>query len=77
MNDREPENSFMQHRYTSKGNWKNENKKELPILLGFELFYCCATFFEKDSVTAVGTPDINVDLYLLFAPCTLVTACHL
>jgi hypothetical protein len=45
-------------------------------LTGFQLFDRGATFLEKDPVTAVGTPYIDVDLNLLFAPCTLVRAGH-
>ena len=42
----------------------------------FEFFYCSATFLEKDAVTAIGAPDVDVDLNFLFAPCALVGADH-
>jgi len=44
---------------------------------GFQLFDRGATFLEKDPVTTVGTPYVDVDLNLLFAPCTLVRAGHI
>ena len=48
-----------------------------PVWLpGFELFYGCAAFLEEDTVAAVGTPDVNVDFHLLFAPGALVGTCH-
>jgi hypothetical protein len=48
----------------------------LAGLPGFELFYCCAALFKEDAVAAVGTPDVDVDLHFLFAPCALVGTCH-
>jgi hypothetical protein len=41
-----------------------------------DLFYRRAAFLEKDTVAAIGAPDIDIDLDFLFAPCTLVGADH-
>ena len=46
------------------------------LLSCFEFFYCSATFLEKDAVTAIRAPDVDIDLDFLFAPCTLVGADH-
>jgi hypothetical protein len=39
---------------------------------GLNVFNAGAPFFKKDSVSAVGAADVEVDLYLLFAPGALV-----
>ena len=73
---------MLRHRITSSRYWKNKNKKGdcrvtgSGSLQGFELFYCCTAFLEQDAVATVGTPDVNVDLHLLFAPCAFVGTCH-
>jgi len=41
-----------------------------------DLFYRRTAFLKKDAVAAIGTPDIDIDLDFLFAPCTLVGADH-
>jgi hypothetical protein len=46
-------------------------------LTGFHLFDCSAALFKKNAMSAVGTPDINVDLNFLLAPCTFVCTCHI
>ena len=45
-------------------------------LTGFHLFYCCAALFEENTVTTVGTPDVDVDLNFLLTPCALVCTYH-
>jgi hypothetical protein len=45
-------------------------------LTGFHLFYCSATLFEKNSVSAIGTPDVDVYLNFLLASGTFVCTCH-
>jgi hypothetical protein len=37
-----------------------------------ELFYCRAAFLEENTVATIGAPDVDVNLYLLFAPGALV-----
>jgi hypothetical protein len=44
----------------------------IPDLSGLQLFYRSTALFEENTVTTVRTPDVNINLYLLFAPCTLV-----
>jgi hypothetical protein len=49
--------------------------KGIPLqipLPRLELFYCRATFLEENPVTAIGAPDIHINLNLLFAPGALV-----
>ena len=50
---------------------------QIEQLTGFHLFNCSATLFEKNSVPAVGAPDIDVDLDFLLAPCAFVRTCHI
>ena len=38
----------------------------------FQFFDRRTPLFEEDAVTAVGTPDIHIDLHLLLTPCTLI-----
>jgi len=48
-----------------------------PVILpGFQLFYCCTAFLKEDTVATVGTSDIDIDLYFLFAPGALIGTCH-
>jgi hypothetical protein len=47
------------------------------ILTGFHLFDCSAALFEEDAVPAIGTPDIDVNLNFLLAPCTFIRTCHI
>jgi hypothetical protein len=41
-------------------------------LPGFHLFDRCATFLEKNTVSTVWAPYVDVNLNFLFAPCTFV-----
>jgi hypothetical protein len=45
-------------------------------LPSFKFLDRCPAFLEKDTVTAVRAPDIDIDLDFLLAPCTLVGTCH-
>ncbi len=41
-------------------------------LPGFDFFDRCATFLEKNTVSTIWAPHVDVDLNFLFAPCTFV-----
>ena len=53
------------------------NCLDVHRLTGFHLFDSGATFLEKDTVSAIGAPYIDVDLNFLLAPCTFVGTCHI
>jgi hypothetical protein len=47
------------------------------VLPGFKFLDRRTAFLEKDTVTTVGTPDVDVDLNFLLAPSTFVGTCHI
>ena len=57
---------------------RNCGRKRGGIWLpGLEFLDSSAPFLEKNAVTAVRAPDVNIDLDLLFAPGTLVGTWHI
>jgi hypothetical protein len=49
---------------------------QIEQLTGFHLFNCSATLFEKNTVSTIRAPDVNVYLNFLLAPCAFVRTCH-
>ena len=49
---------------------------QIEQLTGFHLFNRCTTLFEENTVPTIRTPDINVDLNFLLAPCAFICTCH-
>jgi hypothetical protein len=45
-------------------------------LTGFHLFNRSAALFEKNTVSAIGAADVDIDLNFLLAPCTFIRTCH-
>ena len=44
---------------------------------GFHFFDRGTALFEKDTVTTVGAPDVDVYFNLLLTPCTFISTCHI
>ena len=49
----------------------------IKYLTGFHFFDRSAALFEENAVSAVWTPDVDVNLNFLLAPCTFICTCHI
>jgi hypothetical protein len=47
------------------------------LLTGFHFLDCSAALFKENAMSAVWTPDIDIDLNFLLTPCTFVCTCHI